>query len=1204
MSMNTNNILNNFDLEEKTWHIIDKYFDNKDRLVSHHLESFNHLILEELPNIIKEDNFKIKVQSSWSTQLNKYLQSYHVKFDNFYISKPMIYENCGTSKLMYPNEARLRNMTYESPFYIDISHKYEEINEKTGEVIVKKYPTLKKELCGAIPIMLRSKFCILSDQNNKTSAEMGEGEYDKGAYFIVKGGEKVIISHERKCENKIYCFEQKNSQSKYSHETEVSSVNEKNNYRILTNVRLTSKEGKIGRTIKVSIRTVQIDIPLFVLFRALNIIDDKSIIEYILGDITEDKVPMLELLSGSIEEGSSIQTQELAINYISKYILKVRSMSIQNNPNIIKYTLFKLKSMLFPHIGDNLKKKAYYLGLMTNRLLKGYLNLEPYDDRDSFLNKKVESSGELLGQLFRSYFTKFVNDIKLSLDKDVRAGRIEECGNNLNKKLKPNDIKTGLNYALLTGNWGGGSKNFSKMKKGVAQLLPRLTYLGTLSTLRRLIAPIDRTGKQTDPRKLHSSQWGKICPFETPEGGSVGIVKNLSLMCHVTVSSNPQIIYSCLEEYGVKLLENCDSLYVYNSVKILVNGNWYAQTDTPNELVEYLKKMRRNNLINIYTSIAWEVNKNKISVRTDGGRLCRPLYRIKNNQLLLTQKLLDELKDNTWDEILRLNINSKPECAECEDVCSKIKDISNYDYDKCIIEYIDTDEENTSMIAMTQDNLIVNMINKEKNGVYYNYTHCEIHPSMMYGALATNIPFSNHNQAPRNLYYSSMGKQALGVYSTAFNKRLDTNSHVLFYPQKPLCTTKTSKYVNSDILSSGENCIVAIACYTGYNQEDSLIFNKSSIDRGLMRSNYYRTYKDEEKKNQSTLEDEKFIKPEKFFSDGTAQTEKMGFGSYDKLDENGFIKEGSYVTGNDYIIGKIIPLKNVKENECKYRDASTSLRNNESGIVDKVYINRNTDGYRFCKVRVKSERIPEIGDKFCSRSGQKGTIGMVYTQEDMPFTKDGVYPDIIMNPNALPKRMTIGHLIETAFSKMSAMMGVEFDATPYRKTDTRGAGEVLKELGFKSNGMEVLYNGKTGEQIKSEIFIGPTFYNRLKHLVKDKIHSRSNGPVQLVTRQPAEGRARDGGLRFGEMERDCMISHGTVQFLKERTFDCSDKFFVWVDKETGMISPVNPEKGIYKSLYSDNTTRFAKVNIPYSTKLLFHELQSMHIVPKIRTSIL
>ena len=1199
------NSINEFNLEEETWSVIDKYFENKNVLISHHIDSFNYLITDDLPKIIKEKDFQIKVNADWNDELKMYLKSYYVNFENFYISKPVIYENNGKLKKMYPNMARLRNMTYESIFYIDIKHRYESYDAKTNKMSVHNYPTLEKFECGKIPIMLKSKFCVLSEQNGLTCEEMEEGEYDYGGYFIVKGTEKAIIPQERKCENKIYCFEEKNKQSKYSHICEISSVNSNEpSYIISTKVKMASKKGKFGNSIKVNIRSVSIDIPLFILFRALNVISDKDIIKHIFYDINPSNTKLIELLNESINDARLITTQELALKYISKYITTVRTKNIQESSYLIKYTYNKLLLMIFPHLGRNTVKKAFFLGKMVNKLLKTYLGMLEYDDRDSFLNKKVETSGELLAQLFRTYFSKFVKDIKSQLEKDVKLDRISECGENLSKKFKVNDITTGLNYSLATGNWG--SQYYAKSKKGIAQLLPRLSYLGTLSTLRRLMAPIDRTGKQTEPRKLHPSQWGKICPYETPEGGSVGIVKNFSLMCVVTVPSNPQVIYSCLEEFGVDLLETMNPEDIYKSVKIIVNGNWYAQTFRPDKLTEYLKKMRRNGLINIYTSIAWNIKKNEISIRTDGGRMCRPLYVVKNNNLLINKKNINMIKSKSWNEILRLNIdcNNVLDCKDCDTVCSKISKITEEENNQCIIEYIDTDEENTCMIAMSQDKLLENNINKKERGVYYNYTHCEIHPAMIFGVLATNIPFMNHNQAPRNLYYSSMGKQAIGVYSTAFKNRLDTASHVLYYPQKPLCSTKTAKYINQDVLPSGENCIIAIACYTGYNQEDSLIFNKSSIDRGLMRSNYYRTYKDEEKKNQSTLEDEKFTKPEKYNPDGTFKTEKMGFGSYDKLNSDGFIKEGTFVNGNDYIIGKVIPLKNIREEDCKYKDASTSLRANESGIVDRVYTNRNGEGYKFCKVRVKSERIPEIGDKFASRHGQKGTIGMMYTQEDMPFTKDGVYPDIIMNPNALPKRMTIGQLIECSFAKMSALYGVEFDATPFRKTNIRKAGEILGELGFKKSGMEVLYNGKTGEQIKADIFIGPTFYNRLKHLVKDKIHSRSNGPMQLVTKQPTEGRARDGGLRFGEMERDCMIGYGTVHFLKERMFDCSDKYCVWIDKETGMISPVNPQKNIYKSLYSDNTTRFAKVNIPYSSKLLLHELQSMHIVPKINTSIM
>jgi DNA-directed RNA polymerase II subunit RPB2 len=1078
---------------------------------------------------------------------------------------------------------------------IDIHHKLIEIDSTTGQENVTEYPMLSKFDCGKIPIMLKSDFCVLSEQSNFTSKEMGECEYDNGGYFIIKGGEKVIVCQERKCENKVFGFKQKSSQTKYSHEVEISSVNPTSPSFVLnTSVKLTAKELKYGKAIRVNIKTVKVDVPLFILFRAFGILSDKKIVEMIVYDLDNNvNKKFIDILKGSIEEASSIQTKELALAYISKNISTVRTNNFQTSENKLKYTENKIMQMFLPHLGDSLTKKAYFLGYMVNKLLRVYFGIIPPDDRDSFLNKKVESSGELMSQLFRANFSKFVKDMKSSLDKDVRIGKIEDCHKNLAKKFKPNEIAGGINWALSTGTWGAKSQA-RQPRKGVAQVLQRLNYLGCISNLRRIVAPLDRNGKQTEVRKLHSSQYGTICPFESPEGGSVGIVKNMALMCHITIPSNAMPVLYCLEEFGIMPLETVQPISIAYTVKVFVNGDWIGQTDKPYEITTKLKKMRRCGLINIYTSIAWSVHKNELRIRTDGGRLCRPLYIVNDNKLLLTQKKIDEIREKelTWQDLLIRN--SVDDISTCN-LCEKVNEL---DETNCFIEYIDTDEADTCMIAMTYDNLLKN---NDKNDSYYNYTHCEMHPSMMFGVLVTNIPFADHNQAPRNIFQGAMGKQAIGIYNTAYRNRFDTAGHILHYPQKPICNTLPSKFVHSHEIPCGMNCIVAIACYTGYNQEDSLMYNRTSISRGIMGTDYYRTYKDEEKKNQSSLVDEIFMIPQKFYPNGKCMTEKMGSGSYDKLGPDGFAKEGTYIEGGDYIIGKVIPLKNVEENGCKYRDSSKALRSNESGIVDKVYVNRNGDGYRFVKMRIMSRCIPEIGDKFASQHGQKGTIGITYNQEDMPFTKDGVVPDVIMNPNALPKRMTIGHVIECAFSKMSCLKGIEFDATPFRKTRIQGAAEILESLDFKRSGKEVLYNGKTGEQIKADIFIGPTFYYRLKHLVKDKMHSRSSGPYQLLTRQPAEGRSKDGGLRFGEMERDCMISHGTVQFLKERIFDCSDKFFVWIDKDTGMISPVNPAKNIYKSLYSNNTTRFAKIQIPYASKLMIQELMAMHIVPRIKT---
>jgi hypothetical protein len=521
--------------------------------------------------------------------------------------------------------------------------------------------------------------------------------------------------------------------------------------------------------------------------------------------------------------------------------------------------------------------------------------------------------------------------------------------------LKPNSIENDTKFALSTGNWG--HKNQAKARKGIAAVLQRLTYSGTLSNERRIVAPIAKDGKLTDPRKLHCTQWGVICPFETPEGGSVGIVKNMALTCQITIPCLDEPVKAYLDEFNVVSLEGVKPCDIFDSVKVFVNGDWYGQSFEPKKLVDLLRSLRRNGIINPFISIAWYIQYNEIQIWTDGGRLCRPLYIIDNNKFRITDKIADEIveKKLLWRDLIIRNEHS--EANVLEDVES-IKD-------NAILEYIDVGESDTLMIAMAHDDLLNN---SKSNFAYHTYTHCEIHASLALGVLVCNVPFSDHNQAPRNLYQGAMGKQALGVYSTAFRHRMDTMGHILHYPQKPMVNTETSKYVHSSDLPSGQMPIVAIACYTGYNQEDSLIINQSAIDRGLFRSSFYRTYLDEEKKNSATLEDEKFCKPQKYYPNGKIYTEKMSYGSYDKLDNNGFVKIGSFVDGNDIIIGKVTMLKDSIEGEPKARDLSTPLRANESGIVDKVYKNSNGDGYNFVKVRVRSDRIPEVGDKFaCER---------------------------------------------------------------------------------------------------------------------------------------------------------------------------------------------------------------------------------------------
>ncbi len=1185
-----NLIEQNFDWENATWDVVDTFFKQDNILIKHHIDSFDHFLSYQLENIIHEKEFQLRIhdKSSYNAEKDMYGKSYVVEFGRVSIAKPVLQD--APHKPMYPSEARIRKLTYSSSLYVDIHHKTLITNMESGEVQEIRHPDILKFSLGKMPIMVGSKFCILSEQSNMTKVELGEGEYDLGGYFIVKGSEKVIVNHERKCENRAYCFKKK-AGSKEIEEVSMKSIHPDMPKSISSiHIKMKAKEEVLGgHVLRFRVKKLKNDLPVVIIFRALGYESDRAITELIAYDIeNEANRPIIDLFKASIEESKPIQTQEEALEYISKGMMGIPST--KSGKSKLRYTFEVLCNELFPHVGMNPIKKAYYLGYMINKMFKCHLGILPYDDRDSYMNKRIDTSGELMAQLFRDYFGRFFKELKGSCDKEMLQGpaHMMELPQNLQNKLKPNDIESGIKFALSTGNWG--LKSSAQMKKGVAQVLQRVSFLGTMSNLRRIVSDLDKNVKQTEPRQLHNTQYGLICPFETPEGANIGIIKNMSLTAYITIPSDPTVIMNCLDELGVKAIDSLRPYDIAYSVKVFVNGDWYGQSLDPHFLTSRLRAMRRNGAINIYTSISWHIYKNEIHIWTDSGRLCRPLYVVKDNKIAITDDIVREMKTKnlTWKDLLSRPIQNRGNKVP--------QGCADYDDSDTIIEYLDVEEIDTCMVAMTIHNL---EINSPKNDSFYRYTHCEIHPSMMLGVLTANIPYAEHNPAPRNMFQAAQCKQAMGIYTTAFKKRMDTLAYILHYPQKSLVNTMNSKYLHSEDIPAGQTAIVAIACYMGYNQEDSLIFNQSSVERGLYNSSLYKTYIDEEKKNLTTLEEEKFCKPEKFYANGKLKTEKMSFGSYEKLDADGFVKVGSRVDGNDIIIGKVVPIKNALEGEPKYRDASTALAETESGIIDMVYKNRNGDGYMFAKVRVKSDRDPELGDKFSSRHGQKGTIGMTLRQEDMPYTKDGVVPDIIMTPHALPKRMTIGQFIECIFGKAGIIAGSEFDSTPFRKVEIEKIGSIMESLGFSGAGTEVMYNGKTGKQLDTKIFIGPVFYHRLKHLSREKIHGRATGPYQLLVRQPAEGRSRGGGLRFGEMERDCLISHGSLQLLKERMFNCSDKFYVWIDKKTGTIGATNPEKGIYRSLYSDNTTDFCKVQIPYSTHLLIQELKSCCICLRI-----
>ena len=1636
---------------EEPFNIIESYFGSQflERLVRHQIESYNHFINFQIQRTIQMFNSVIiRSENDYVAEHKQYFLETHVNFENFKLYPPQIHENNGATKIMLPHEAKIRNFTYASTMTVDLQIQYIVRNTEAMDTprIIKK--TLPKINIGKMPIMIKSSICVLTQNKNINPIFTGECPMDCGGYFIVKGSEKTVLGQERAAENRVYCFDGKNT-TKWSWFAEIKSVPD---FKCISpkqiEMMIMSKNNGFGHGIYMNIPRIKQPIELFVVFRALGIISDKDICNYIVLDIHDThQKELLDCLQASIIDSNKYLTQEDALRHIIS-MAAYTPINMDRESGIIKkreFTIDILNNDLFPHC-KTISQKLYLIGYMTKKLIQTSLGILPTDDRDSYVNKRIELTGTLLNNLFRNYFNKLVKEMQKQVVREVNTGSwrsIEDYENiinmtNIYKIIKSTTIENGITRALSTGDFSIKQSNSSKV--GVAQVLNRLTYLASLSHLRRINTPLEKSGELIAPRKLHNTTWGFLCltgdvdillsncmdqcklkdiqngdsvntvnhtslkdessditrffcempdklfeittisgrkikatkdhpflvkindekyemikvenlkkgnkliirhtvlpiideiktktmfkplnnsnwtfessekgemsqtisivhrykidendihknhrlkllecdllnenlpnsilkilarllgalynikvvsdkntqlkytssfyvggeediktivcdieslgflletspvfktknlllnefniievndntfsyfihyigdlmgnmkrkvpnwlflsepsiqreylstlqssigsgfhyengkpiihnivkhvnefylndmidymnqikllfynlgidcslitetknkteiqlsiiinnnynnlinysdkfhynycqkkriysapiiellkiksrlelihdkidilyydekdvdfmmentlengcmsveiqyikeiepelvydfttihdnhsfvassfvvsncPAETPEGQSIGVVKNISYMAHITIPTNSSSLYEYVQPF-IKKVEDTASDVMNNKVKVFVNGAWLGITETPIELFNDIKEKKYRGIINIYTSIVFDFKLLEIRICNDGGRLSRPLLKVKDNRAKITQEIIQKLvsKEISWNDLL-----------------------TNCRIDESVIEYIDPEEQNFSMIAMKAKDVYLH-----EKGTKLKYTHCEIHPSTIFGILASCIPFPEHNQSPRNTYQCAMSKQAIGVYATNYDQRMDKTSYVLTYPSRPLLDTRIMNFIQLNKIPSGCQIHVAIMTHTGYNQEDSVLINKGSIDRGMFTSTIYHTEKDEDK---NIVRDEIIrCKPDK------TKTKGIKFGNYEKLNTQGFIPENMLVENRDVIIAKIIPIKenrNDPTKTIKYEDQSKTFRTNEETYIDKNYTGRNGDGYNFAKVRTRTFRKPMYGDKFASRAAQKGTCGNIIPECDMPFTKDGLRPDIILNPHAIPSRMTIAQLKETLLGKVLLELGLFGDSTSFGNLDVKTITEKLQELGYESYGNEIMYNGLTGEQLETSIFIGPVFYQRLKHMVNDKQHSRSIGPMVNLTRQPAEGRSRDGGFRIGEMERDVLIAHGMTKFCRERLFDVSDKYSVYVCKKCGMIATYND--GLNKNrLYSNgnftihlcktcnNTSDFARVEIPYAYKLLSQELQTINVVPRILT---
>ena len=1322
--------------EHLIWKIIDAYFhDNHQALVNHHVESYNDFFQEGIFQIFREKN---PLKWMHASQYDENLQDYRSQCimymggrdgSKVYFGKPVLYDQ-DKPHFMFPNEARLRNITYAMTVHYDVEIEFlnilpvETVEEalqgefvggssaahdddddddddedrdgdgdgdrvqtggapktktkkaaksvvaditptdaknirefiastidkdpRTGRIVQKRILKLDKIFLGKFPIMLQSDFCILHGAPKESRFMMGECRNDPGGYFIIDGKEKVVIPQEKFADNMLY-IRKGIADADYTLSAEIRSVSE-NVTKPIRNftVRMMAPDKKYTYgNIVVNIPNVRKPVPLFIVFRALGILSDRDILSTILLDL--DKYEnLLDVFVPSIHDAGLIYTQRNAIEHIG-YLTKGKNYY---------HGLEILADYLLPHIGEtNYQEKAFFLGYMVFRMISVHLGWELPTDRDHFKYKRMELVGNLMHDLFREYYTLQLKQIHLKFETELNMNEGNYAAN-LPRLIQDNHhtifreqgrmVENGFRRAFR-GNWGAHEHT---KRIGVVQDLNRLSFNTMISHLRKTNLPIDAGLKIVGPRLLHSSQWGFIDPVDTPDGANIGIHKNLAITTVVSRGYSRQPMVEWLREMvGMRLVTDHVAFELVHATKIMVNGYWAGCVLDPLGAVQKIRTYRRNAMIPIDTSVSFDYRLNTIWIYTDSGRLCRPVFYTDERDKLSLER--DEIQSQlakpavSWDGLVRgWNPRRRRETTSgagagvfhtrLHDLYEGVGESIEQDPAKlvpflkqqAILDYIDSSETEHAYIALDVDAYHAGQVSTHPSSSG-SYTHCEIHSSLMLGVMGNQVTYPEMNQFPRDLFSCGQSKQATSLYHSNYQMRMDKSAAVLHYGQVPLVKTRYLNHIHHEEHPYGFNAIVAVACYTGYNVEDAILINESALARGMFRTTMFSSYSAHEERGDPS---EEAAPVDKLFTNIESVSEtvvgmKPGY-DYSQLDAAGLVREDTPVTEKTILIGMTARAANVPTQG----DASIKPKKGQLGYVDKTYMTEGEEGERVAKVRVREERIPAIGDKFAGRAGQKGTIGMVIPEADMPFTKDGIRPDIIINPHAIPSRMTIGQLVESVTGKACCIYGGFADCTAFGQKGAKVGhfGLMLQkqdhptDVAYESYGNEILYNGMTGEQIESSIFMGTVYYMRLKHMVKDKQQSRCLGPRSALTKQPVGGRANDGGLRIGEMERDSVLAHGAACFLNESMMERSDKYYVAVCNQTGMLAIYNPTKNLFISPMTDgplsflndqlrdasqlrlNTvTRFGRnfsvVEIPYTLKLLIQELQTINVQMRIIT---
>jgi len=1219
--------------------IVESYFEQRS-LVNHQLASYNDCIpssdgkMSRMERIVRNIRIgtdePVEDNDGGIIKLDVLDKEIVIRMKNIHLGRPTIKEANGAEHPATPMECRLRKLTYFSPVYLD----FQIIDED------KPAPEIEERVhIGNLPIMVRSAQCNLhanhishlcGDADRKlspyTSTEdadrlkellrrAGEDPLDTGGYFIINGTERVLISMEDLAPNRVTVEKNK----KYAHETEVAKIfSQKDGVRKPLNIEK-RRDGMLMVKIPSAGTT---PIPVVLLMRALGMENDKEIFAAIAGPVEAMKYTVANINDVKDNDEYGVESTEEALQWLEKKFAagqqkEYREARIQN----------LLDKELLPHLGsseDNREKKAIFLGRIVRQVLEMAITNRDPNDKDHYANKRVRLAGDLMEDLYRVSMQQLARDLKYQLERHhnrKRELRINAC-------LRPDVLTQKIMHALATGNWVGG-------RSGVSQLLDRTTYLAALSHMRRVTSPLVRSQPHFEARDLHPTHWGRLCPNETPEGQNCGLVKNAAQMIDVSEEVPEADVKELLREAGV---DSSPAGWAEGS-RIHVNGDIFGLHKNPTKLVNQFKRRRRQGRIRSEVSIRHDSENRDVFINTDRGRILRPLLVLEDGDLKLSKESLENIRSGEWtfNDLVSNGVVEWVDAEEEEDllVAPRPYDLpmsspeNNRPINPANVEWLNLGEEQISHANLRvevhmpngesvfeefsvplnyyQEDIDALRRKQKRKNLILVFTHVEIDPQLILGVCASLVPYPEHNSTPRVTGGTAMVKQSLGLPSANYRLRPDTRMHVMHYPQQSIVGTRAMKTTNFAQRPGGQNFVVAILSHHGYNMQDAVVINRAAVERSLGRSSFIRTYNAENKRFPGGQE-------ERIEIPGTGLDEIKGLKSweaYTHLERDGLPTPETFLSSvggeSSVLVGKTSPPRFLEEAHGHFlqaqerRESAMMVRHGESGWVDNVYVTESLDSTLLCRIVVRSEKIPEIGDKFASRHGQKGIIGRLVDEQDMPFTVDGVIPDLIINPHAIPSRMTVAHVLEMVGGKVGAMEGRHIDGTAFsgEKEDSLRAG--LLRNGFAHTGRESMMSGETGETYEAEIFAGVIYYQRLHHLVSSKLHARSRGRVQILTRQPTEGRARQGGLRFGEMERDCLIAHGASMVIKDRLLDESDGWPLQVCNNSGCghiayydwkrRTPVCPICGDRADVHTVQTS--------YAFKLLLDEMKSLGVAMRL-----